>query len=140
MERSIVIDLKTLELIKNNQYSEGTTFREEMRSLIRDFYEGFDLDKQDPKCKESYIRNFLSLHEAFIINYEMNVYNPHARTTDPLSDEITFCKFLDTLAAYLTKYYDEDGQTVTDFRKEKYKNDRHKRTRSFQNISKIPLD
>ena len=53
-----MIDAETLELIKNNQYSTGTNFQEELRGIIHDFYENFDLDKSDPKYKESYIRNF----------------------------------------------------------------------------------
>ena len=103
-----MLDLKTLELIKNNQFSEGTTFQEEMRSLIHDFYEGFDLDKQDPKYRESYIRNFLSQHEAFIVNYETNIYNPNLKTTDNLSDNLTLNKFLSSLSEFLTRYYEED--------------------------------
>lgn len=103
-----MIDLKTLELIKNNQFSEGTTFQEDMRKLIHNFYAGFDLDKQDSKYREDYIRHFIEQHEDFIINYVTNVYNPNINTSDKLSDELTFNKFLDTLSVYLTKFYDED--------------------------------
>lgn len=102
-----MIDLKTLELIKNNKFSEGTTFQEEMRSLIHNFYEGFDLDKQDSKYREDYIRNFVKQHEAFLVNYQTNVFYANLKSTDKLSDEMTLNKFLDTLAAYLTKFYDE---------------------------------
>ena len=48
-----MIDEKTLELIKNNRYSEGTNFTEELRSLIHRFYEDFDLDKQDEDYREA---------------------------------------------------------------------------------------
>lgn len=103
-----MIDEKTLELIKNNKFSEGTNFQEEMRGLIHDFYENFDLDRQDPKYRKSYILSFIEQHEAFIINFVTNVYRANLKTTDNLSDEITFCKFLDTLSLYLTKYYNEE--------------------------------
>ena len=105
-----MIDLKTLELIKNNQYSTGTNFQEELRGIIHDFYENFDLDKSDPKYRELYVRNFVSQHEAFLVNYQTNVYNPNLKATDKLSDEITLNKFLDTLSSYLTKYYDEEQE------------------------------
>ena len=104
-----MLDLKTLELIKNNQFSEGTTFQEELHKIIHSFYENFDLDKQDSKYREDYIRSFIEQHEAFIINYETNVYNANLKTTDKLSDDLTFNKFLDTMAVYLTKYYEEDS-------------------------------
>ena len=103
-----MIDLKTLKLIKNNQYLVGTNFPEEMHELIHSFYEGFDLDKQDEEYRESYIRNFVEQHEDFIVNFVTNVYRANINTSDELSDEITFFKFLDTLATYLTKYYDDD--------------------------------
>lgn len=103
-----MIDSDTLELIKHNQYSAGTTFSEEMHKLIHSFYEGFDLDRMDSKYRYDYITHFIEQHEDFIVNFQTNVYNANIRTTDKLSDEITFCKFLDTLAMYLTKYYDED--------------------------------
>lgn len=112
-----MIDLKTLELIKNNQFSEGTNFLEEEHRIIHDFYEGFDLDKQDEDYRKKYILHFIQQYEAFIINYVTNVYRANIKATDELSDNLTFNKFLDTLALYLTKYYDEDKQTVTDFQK-----------------------
>ena len=102
------MNLDTLEKIKNNELFEGKSFPEELHRLIHEFYENFDLDRQNNSYRESYIRSFIKQHEAFIVNYQTNVYNAHARTTDPLSDEITFCKFLDTMAVYLTKY-DEEG-------------------------------
>ena len=102
-----MIDLKTLELIKNNQFAAGTNFPEEMHELIHSFYEGFDLDRQDEEYRESYIRNFVEQHEDFIVNFVTNVYRANINTSDKLSDEITFCKFLDTLSLYLTKYYNE---------------------------------
>ena len=103
-----MIDEQTLELIKNNRYSEGTNFQEELRGIIHDFYENFDLDKSDSKYRESYIMNFVNQHEAFLVNYETNIYNPNLKATDKLSDETTLNKFLDTLSIYLTKYYDEE--------------------------------
>ena len=111
-----MIDEKTLELIKNNQYSTGTNFQEELRGIIHDFYENFDLDKNDPKYRESYIRSFIEKHEPFIINYVTNVYNVNLKNTDKLSSELTLNKFLSTLAVYLTKFY-EGEQTITDFQK-----------------------
>lgn len=111
-----MIDAKTLELIKNNQYSEGTNFQEEMRGIIHDFYENFDLDKQNEEYRENYIRNFIKQHEAFLVNYQTNVLNVNIKNTDKLSSELTLNKFLSTLAVYLTEFY-EDGQTVTDFQK-----------------------
>ena len=102
-----MLDLKTLELIKNKQFGEGTTFSEELRGIIHDFYENFDLDKQDETYRKSYILSFIEQHEDFIVNYVTNVYNPNLKATDKLSDEITLNKFLDTLSSYLTKYYDE---------------------------------
>lgn len=113
-----MIDMKTLKLIKENRFSEGTNFQEELHHLIHDFYKNFDLDRKDDKYRESYIRSFIEQHEAFIVNYLTNVYNPNIKNTDKLSDELTLCKFLDTVAIYLTKYHEEDeGQTVTDFQK-----------------------
>lgn len=109
METSVMIDLKTLELIKNKQFAEGTTFSEELHDLIHSFYEGFDLDRQDSKYIEDYILRFIEQHEDFIVNYETNVYDPHLKATDKLSEEITFNKFLDTISMYLTKYYEEDS-------------------------------
>lgn len=100
-------DLKTLELIKNKKFAEGTTFSEELHGLIHSFYENFDLDKQDEDYRKSYILSFIEQHEDFIINYVTNVYNANLKTTDKLSDELTFNKFLDTMAAYLTKFYEE---------------------------------
>ena len=102
-----MIDLKTLELIKNNQFSEGTNFSEELHKLIHEFYAGFDLDRQDSRYREDYIRHFIEQHEDFIVNYETNVFNANISTTDSLSENLTFNKFLDTLAIYLTKYYKE---------------------------------
>lgn len=103
-----MIDLKTLELIKNNQFSEGTNFSEELHKLIHEFYAGFDLDRQNSEYREDYIRHFIEQHEDFIVNYQTNVYNPNINTSDKLSDELTFNKFIDTVSAYLTKFYDED--------------------------------
>ncbi len=102
-----MIDVKTLELIKNNQYAEGTNFQNEVHNLIHSFYEGFDLDKQSEEYRHKYITSFIEQHEDFIVNFVTNVYRANITTSDKLSDEITFCKFLDTLSAYLTKYYDE---------------------------------
>lgn len=103
-----MIDEQTLELIKKNQFDEGVNFPEEMHKLIKSFYENFDLDKSDPKYRESYIRNFVKQHEAFLVNYETNVLNVNIKNTDNLSSELTLNKFLSTLAVYLTKFY-EDG-------------------------------
>lgn len=111
-----MIDLKTLELIKNDEYSEGVNFPEELHKLIHSFYENFDLDRQDNKYREDYIRNFVKQHEAFLVNYETNVFNANIKNTDKLSSELTLNKFLSTLAAYLTKFYN-DEQIVTDFQK-----------------------
>ena len=102
-----MIDMETLELIKNNQYSAGTNFSEELHKLIHSFYDGFDLDREDSKYRELYIRNFVKQHEAFLVNYETNIYRANINTSDNLSSELTFCKFLDTLSAYLTKYDEE---------------------------------
>ena len=102
-----MIDEKTLELIKNNRYSEGTNFQEDLRSLIHSFYENFDLDKQDKEYRENYIRNFVEQHEDFLVNYETNVLNVNIKNTDKLSDELTLNKFISTLSEYLTKYYNE---------------------------------
>lgn len=104
-----MIDLKTLELIKNDQYSEGTNFPSEVHNLIHSFYEGFDFDSQDNNYREDYIRNFIEQHEAFIINYVTNVYNPNISTSEKLSNELTLNKFLDTLSVYLTNFCD-DGE------------------------------
>ena len=104
-----MIDVRTLELIKNNQFAEGTNFTEEVRDLIHCFYEGFDLDREDPKYRELYIRNFVEQHEAFIVNYVTNVYNPNLKNTDKLSDETTLNKFLNTLGSYLTKYDEQEA-------------------------------
>lgn len=103
-----MIDLKTIELIKNNQYSTGINFPEEMHELIHSFYEGFDIDRQDEEYRKDYIVHFVEQHEAFIINYVTNVYRANINTNDKLSDEITLCKFLDTLASYLTKFYGDE--------------------------------
>lgn len=105
-----MIDLKTLELIKNNQFSEGTNFPEELHKLIHEFYVGFDLDRQDSKYRENYIRHFIEQHEDFIVNYETNVFNANISTTDSLSENLTFNKFLDSLASYLTKYYEDENR------------------------------
>lgn len=105
-----MLDLKTLELIKNNQFSEGTNFPEEMKSLIHEFYAGFDLDRQNSEYREDYIRHFIEKHEDFIVNYETNVFNANISTTDSLSENLTFNKFLDTLALYLTKYYEDENR------------------------------
>ena len=103
-----MLDLKTLELIKNNQFSESVNFPEELHQLIHTFYAGFDLDRQDSRYREDYIRHFIEQHEDFIVNYQTNVYHANINTNDKLSDELTFNKFLDTVSAYLTKFYDED--------------------------------
>ena len=103
-----MINEKTLELIKNNQYSQGINFQKELHVLIHDFYKNFDLDRQDAEYRYKYIMNFIEQHEDFIVNFITNIYNANISTSDKLSDEITFCKFLDTLSAYLTKYYDEE--------------------------------
>lgn len=102
-----MIDWETLELIKNNQYSNGKSFSEELHELIHSFYEGFDLDKQNSKYRIDYITQFIEQHEDFIVNYVTNIFNPHIGKNDKLSDEITFCEFLDTLSVYLTKYKEE---------------------------------
>lgn len=98
-----------LEKIKKNQYLEGKSFPVELHRIIHEFYENFDLDRQDSSYRENYIRDFIEDHEPFIVNYITNVYIANIHTTDKLSDELTFNKFLDTLSAYLTKYY-EDGK------------------------------
>lgn len=103
-----MIDVKTLELIKNKKFDEGVNFQEELHRIIHDFYKNFDLDRQDDRYREEYILSFIEQHEAFIVNFVTNVYDANVRTTDKLSDEITFCKFLDTLSSYLTKFYDEE--------------------------------
>ena len=105
-----MLDSKTLELIKNNQFSEGTNFQEELHKLIHEFYTGFDLDRQDSKYREDYILHFIKENEAFIINYQTNVFNANISTNDKLSDELTFNKFLDTLSVYLTKYYEDENR------------------------------
>lgn len=102
-----MLDREMLERIKNNDYSEGEAFPTELHELIHAFYEHFDLDKQDSTYRETYIRNFIEEHEAFIVNYVTNIYQANIKTTDKLSDEVTFCKFLDTVASYLTKYYED---------------------------------
>lgn len=105
-----MIDLNTLQLIKNDEYSEGVDFPEELHKLVHNFYENFDLDKQDSKYRENYIRSFVEQHEDFIINYVTNVYDANINTNDKLSDELTFNKFLDTLSVYLTKFYDKENR------------------------------
>ena len=117
------MNLDTLEKIKNNELFEGKSFPEEMHRIISSFYAGFDLDRQDSKYREDYILHFIKENEAFIVNYQTNVYNANLKATDKLSEEITFNKFLDTISMYLTKYYEEDNQTAIDFQKEKRKND-----------------
>lgn len=102
-----MIDLETLELIKKNKFSEGTNFPKEVHELIHSFYEGFDLDRQDSAYREAYIRDFIEQHEDFIVNYVTNIYNANLKNTDRLSEDLTFNKFLDTLAVYLTKYQEE---------------------------------
>lgn len=105
-----MLDLKTLELIKNDEFSEGTNFPEELHKLISSFYADFDLDRRDDKFREDYISNFIKQHEDFIVNYETNIYNANISTTDSLSENLTFNKFLDTLASYLTKYYEDENR------------------------------
>lgn len=112
-----MIDEKTLELIKNNKYSEGVNFPEEVHNLIHDFYENFDLDEQNDEYRKSYIMNFISKNESFLVNYETNVLNVNIKNTDNLSSELTLNKFLSTLAVYLTKSYDYGEQAVTDSQK-----------------------
>lgn len=107
--------MKNIELIKNNKYLEGTNFPSEVHNLIHSFYEGFDIDREDQKYRELYIRNFVKQHEAFLVNYETNVLNVNVKNTDKLSSELTLNKFLSTLATYLTKFYEDDEHTVTDF-------------------------
>ena len=51
-----MIDVETLELIKNNQYSTGTNFQEELRGIIHDFYDNFDLDKRSQRFFTSSLR------------------------------------------------------------------------------------
>lgn len=111
-----MIDEQTLKLIKNNSFSEGTNFQEELQGIIHSFYENFDLDKQSEEYREKYIRNFVKQHEAFLVNYQTNVLNVNIKNTDKLSSELTLNKFLDSLASYLTKFY-EDGQITNDFQK-----------------------
>ena len=101
------MNLDTLEKIKNNEFLEGKSFPEEMHRLIGSFYAGFDLDRQDSKYRKNYILHFIEENEAFIVNYQTNVYNANISTNYPLSDEMTFTKFLDALASYLTKYNEE---------------------------------
>lgn len=105
-----MIDMKTLELIKKNKYFDGVNFPEELHYLIHNFYENFDLDRQDEEYRYKYIMSFIEQHEDFIVNFVTNVYRANINTSDKLSDEITFCKFLDTLSLYLTKYYDEEQE------------------------------
>lgn len=104
-----MLDGKTLEEIKENQYLKGKDFPTELHRIIHEFYENFDLDRQDNSYREIYIRNFIEDHEPFIVNYVTNIYNSNLHVTDKLSDELTFNRFLDTLSDYLTKYY-EDGK------------------------------
>lgn len=104
-----MIDQDTLEKIKKKQYLEGKVFPEELHKLIHEFYENFDLDRQDSSYRENYIRYFVDEHEPFIVNYVTNIYNANINVKDNLSDDLTFNKFLDTIADYLTKYY-EDGK------------------------------
>lgn len=106
----MMIDARTLESIKNNNFAEGTNFQEELHCLIHDFYKNFDLDILDEKYRETYIRSFIQQHEAFLVNYETNVLNVNIKNTDKLSSELTLNKFLSTLAEYLTKFHDEDGK------------------------------
>ena len=101
-----MIDQETLEKIKKKKYLEGTVFPEELHKLIHSFYENFDLDRMDSKCREDYIVHFIEQHEDFLVNYQTNIFNANIRTTDKLSDELTLNKFLDTIASYLTKFYD----------------------------------
>lgn len=103
-----MMNLDTLEKIKKNEFLEGKSFPEELHRLIHEFYENFDLDRQDSRYREDYIRHFIEKHEDFVVNYETNVYNANIKNTDKLSEELTFCKFLDTIAVYLTKFYDEN--------------------------------
>lgn len=116
-----MIDEQTLNLIKKNQFDEGVNFPEEMHRIINEFYNGFDLDRNDPKYRESYILSFIEQHEKFLVNYVTNVYRANLKNTDELSDNLTFNKFLDTIAIYLIKCYDENGQTTAGFKKEEYK-------------------
>lgn len=102
-----MIDMQTLELIKNNKYLNGVNFPEKVHCLVHSFYKGFDLDRQDEEYRYNYIVHFIQEHEAFIINYQTNIFNANIKNTDNLSSELTFNRFLDTLAAYLTKYYDD---------------------------------
>lgn len=94
---------EVLEQIKDKQFMKNKTFTTELHKLIKSFYEGFDLDKQDNKYREEYIRDFIAKNEAFFVNYVTNVYRPNLRTSDKTSEELTLNKFLDSLALYLTK-------------------------------------
>lgn len=104
-----MIDMKTLEAIKEKEYLKDKDFSSELHKLIHSFYSNFDLDRQSDEYRKLYITKFVADNEAFFVNYETNVFNPNLRTTDKLSDELTMNKFLDTLSLYLTKYY-EDGK------------------------------
>lgn len=96
---------EVLEQIKDKKFMKNKTFTTELHKLIKSFYEGFDLDKQDNKYREEYIRDFIAKNEAFFVNYVTNVYRPNLRKTDKLSDELTLNKFLDSLSLYLTKNF-----------------------------------
>ena len=103
-----MIDQETLEKIKKKQYLEGKVFPEELHRLIHEFYENFDIDRQDNSYRENYIRHFIDKHEAFVVNYVTNIYNANINVSDNPSDNLTFNKFLDTIASYLTKYYEDE--------------------------------
>lgn len=105
-----MIDKKTLEAIKEKEYLKDKDFSSELHKLIKSFYEGFDLDKRDKKYRDAYIRDFVGQHEAFLINYQTNVYRANLNTTDRLSEELTLNKFLDTLVSYLIKFQEEEEE------------------------------
>ena len=109
-----MIDQETLEKIKKKQYLEGKDFPEELHRIIHEFYAGFDLDRKDNSYRKTYIENFIEDYEPFIVNYVTNIYDSNIRTTDRLSDELTFNRFLDTLSAYLTKYYENKKEEYHD--------------------------
>lgn len=110
-----MLDEKTLEEIKENRYLRGKDFSTELHRIIHEFYENFDLDRQDNSYREIYIRNFIEDHEPFIVNYVTNIYNSNLRVTDKLSDELTFNKFLDTLVSYLIKFQEEEERSENDY-------------------------
>lgn len=100
-----MIDNKTLEQIKNKQYLQNKDFSSELHKLIHSFYSGFDLDRQDEDYRKEYVTEFIESHEAFLVNYQTNIYRANLNAKDGLSDELTFNKFLDSLSLYLAKNF-----------------------------------